>query len=125
MEPGQVQASDAITAVNALRALTQPAIISAATAAITTGFFILLGGWRDRRHQTKTLVFEWACKMAKDRTELIKEVANKTGGMVSLRDNAFLAEEYYGWLIHLFDKGTLPLHAHAVQNESKKPQNLK
>jgi hypothetical protein len=98
-------------------------IASAGTAAVVSGIFLLLGGWIERRHRAKELVFGWACKMAKERTELIKEVANKTGGMVSLRDNAFLAEEYYGWLIHLFDKGKLPPEALKAQEDGRKGGN--
>ena len=90
------------------------------TSALTSLLFGFINSCLDRRARRKELLFTRAFQLAKDRTELIKEVASKTGGEAKLRDNVFLAKEYYKWLEHFYDSGDLPAEAYKVETESKK-----
>ena len=83
-------------------------ITSAVTAAIVSGVSILINGWLDRRFRKKDLLFNLAFRIAKERQDLIKEIAKDTNRPAIIEDTMFYAETYYKWIDNLYENGKLP-----------------
>ncbi len=92
---------------------------SAVIASAVSGVMLLLNGVFERRARLKETLLTLAFHLAKERTDLVVKLADKSGGIATLRDSIFLAEGYHKWLQHLYSKGVLPKEAHDAEAKSK------
>ncbi len=96
-------------------------ISSAAVASVVSGLMLLANGYFERKARRKETLVNLAFDLAKERTHLITKLADNLGGTADLRDNIFLAEDYYKWLKHFDAKGTLPPEAYKAERRHDQP----
>jgi hypothetical protein len=87
--------------------LTVTILASAATAALVTGVFALLGQKLERNARRRETIFMQSVELAKANREFILGIAKEMGGG-TIHDYAVYAEMYYWLLMELHDKGRLP-----------------
>jgi len=86
---------------------------SAATAALVTGVFALLGYKLERKAQSKETIFMQSVELAKVNPQFTLKLAKEMGGG-TVHDYAVYAEMYYWLLMELHDKGKLPVNWHTT-----------
>lgn len=91
-------------------------ITSAAVGAVASTVITVVDRYLERESRRDELALTKSLELAKERTALVKEVAEKGGGEAELYDNIALAEVYYRWLKHLMEKGTLPDKAERLKD---------
>jgi hypothetical protein len=69
-------------------------ITSAAVGAVVSALLTLAGQYFERRSRRKELLLSKAIELAFRRTDIVKEVAFKTGRHVAFKDDASLAAGY-------------------------------
>jgi hypothetical protein len=87
--------------------LTVTIFASAATAALVTGVFALLGQKLERNARSRETIFMQSVELAKVNRQFTLELAKEMGGG-TVHDYAVYAEMYYWLLLELHDKGKLP-----------------
>ncbi len=93
--------------------------ISAGVAVAITSALNLAAQAIERKHQRKAMLFKSAIEVAQKRTDFGLEVSKQTGYYLEIQDPIILADTYYKWLSHLFDKGCLPSDAIEAERKSK------
>ncbi len=93
---------------------------SAAVGVVVSTVITLIGQFWERRARRKELLLSKAIELAIRRTDIGMRLADKTGKLVILPDDAMLAAGYYNDLKHLLDKGDLPAEAKLVAEASHK-----
>jgi hypothetical protein len=80
------------------------AAIGALVSAIVTG----VGQWRERHARRRELLLVQSIELARSRTRMMIDIAEKTGRPLTLIDDVIVAANYHKLLSHLFDHGHLP-----------------
>ena len=74
----------------------------------------------ERNSKHKDMIFNAALSQARRHVELGMEIGKITGATVTVRDETILAADYYKWLSHLHQHGTLPKEAIEAEEASIK-----
>jgi hypothetical protein len=83
-------------------------LTSAAVGAIVSSLVTFIGQFLERKHQRETLALNFALDLAKERTELVKQIADKKGLTADLYDLLYVAANYYPSIMRLLKEGRLP-----------------
>jgi hypothetical protein len=85
----------------------QTIITAAAVGSIASTVLTLVGQAFERRSRQRELLLSRSLDLAGSKRDFLIRLADKTGATVTLKDDIFLAEEYYEALSHLLRTGTL------------------
>jgi hypothetical protein len=95
-------------------------VTSAAVGALVSSLATLLAQALERRSRRRELLLAKSIELAFRRTDLIKELAFKSGQPATFQDDATLAAGYFNALEHLFEHGELPDEFKRRHEESAK-----
>lgn len=108
-----------------MNSVTALILTSAGIAAIVSGAITLLGQFFERRSRRRELLLTEALRLARARSQMTLEVAEKTKSKAVIHDDIALAERYYQWLAELLKYGALPPGAPRVTERLDSPDEVR